>query len=90
MDGELPQTIQLSPINPPQPAPTQALCDPHTLVLVTYEWRLPEVREALLTAANNRFGYVRVMSQDELPEGWRTTHVETFEMRLAAEGEGAA
>lgn len=63
-----------------------ALCDSHTLVLVTYEWRLPEVRAALLGAARSRFGHVRILGQDELPEGWRTQHVETFEMRLEVAG----
>ncbi|KAI8467939.1 MAG: hypothetical protein J3K34DRAFT_523316 [Monoraphidium minutum] len=60
------------------------LCDSHTRVLITYEWRLPEVREALLGAARARFGAVRVLPPEELPEGWRTQHVETFEMRLDA------
>ena len=64
----------------------QALCDADTWVLITYEWRLPEVRAALLGAARARFGTVRVLSPEELPEGWRTQHVEAFEMRL---GEGA-
>ena len=43
----------------------------------------PQVREALLGAARARFGSVRVLPPEELPEGWRTQHVETFEMRLA-------
>jgi hypothetical protein len=51
-------------------------------VLITYEWRLPEVRAALLGAARARFGSVRVLAREELPEGWRTDHVETFEMAL--------
>lgn len=59
-----------------------ALCGPETRVLVTYEWRLPEVREALLGAARARFSDVRVLAAEELPEGWRTQHVEAFEMRL--------
>lgn len=59
-----------------------ALADAHTRVLITYEWRLPEVRAALIGAARSHFGSVRVLPPEELPPGWRTTHVETFEMRL--------
>ena len=60
-----------------------ALAGPSTRVLVTYEFRIAEVREALLGAARARFASVRVLPAEELPEGWRTQHVEAFEMRLA-------
>lgn len=51
-------------------------------MLITYEWRIPAVRAALLGAARARFGSVRVLPAGELPEGWRTDHVEAFEMHL--------
>ena len=75
-------TNQAASLQSCQSRHTQALCDAHTRVLITYEWRLPEVRAALLGAARARFGTVRVLPPEDLPAGWRTSHVEAFEMRL--------
>lgn len=43
--------------------------------------RIPEVREALLGAARARFS-LRLLGPEQVPEGWRSERVETFEMRL--------
>ncbi|GBG00348.1 hypothetical protein Rsub_13080 [Raphidocelis subcapitata] len=58
-----------------------ALCDADTVALITYEVRIPEVREALLGAARARFN-LRLLAAEEVPDGWRSERVETFEMRL--------
>jgi ABC-type enterobactin transport system permease subunit len=68
---------------PPCTRKLQALCGPATRVLVTYEPRLPEVRAALVGAAQARFGAAfRALSAADLPENWAPSHIEAFEMHL--------
>jgi hypothetical protein len=73
-------------------AAVQALCSSssssssskHTRVLVSFEARSDELRQALLGAAAAVPGgcSVRQLEQQQLPEGYRCSHIELYELQL--------
>jgi len=66
-------------------AAVTALATPgHTRVLTTFEARSDELRQALLSAAAAVPGGCEAvrLEPEELPEGFRSSHVELYELRL--------
>ena len=63
-------------------AACRALCGPETAVLVSFELRSREVKEAFLAAAGAAFSRVERLSKAALPKGYRVDHVELYQLKL--------
>lgn len=63
-------------------AAAAGLCHAGTRVLVTFETRGEQLREAFLSAVYQRFSRVQRLPRESLPEPYRVEHIELFELRL--------
>ena len=60
----------------------QQLCHQGTKVLVTFENRSPELKEALLSAAAGQFSHVAEVPKAEWPAAFQVDHIEMYELKL--------
>ncbi len=69
-------------------AAAAGLCKPITRVLITFEARSDQLRQALLSDAKAQFSRVEQVPLERLPEHFRVQHIEMYELGLTAGAQG--